>query len=193
MADYLLLLVGTVLVNNVVLTKFLGLCPFMGTSRRLDNAIGLALATGLVLTLTSGLCWLVTRWLLEPFGLEYLRTLAFILVIAASVQFTETVLRATAPVLHQALGIFLPLITSNCAVLGVALLNTWAQRSLFEAMLAGFGAALGFGLVLALFAAARERLEASPVPGPFRGVPIALVTAGLMALAFMGFAGMGRA
>lgn len=193
MADYLLLLVGTVLVNNVVLTKFLGLCPFMGTSRRLDNAIGLALATGLVLTLTSGLCWLVTRWLLEPLGLEYLRTLAFILVIAASVQFTETVLRATAPVLYQALGIFLPLITSNCAVLGVALLNTWAQRSLFEAMLAGFGAAAGFGLVLLLFAAARERLEAAPVPGPFRGVPIALVTAGLMALAFMGFAGMGRA
>lgn len=192
MGEYALLLIGTALVNNVVLTKFLGLCPFMGTSRRLDNAIGLSLATGLVLTLTAGACWLVTRWLLEPFGLEYLRTLAFILVIAATVQFTESLLRKSAPVLYQALGLFLPLITTNCAVLGVVLLNTWAERSLFEAMLYGFGAAAGFGLVLILFAAARERLDASPVPAAFKGVPIALVTAGLMALAFMGFAGMGR-
>lgn len=193
MTDYALLLIGTVLVNNVVLTKFLGLCPFMGTSRRLDNAIGLSLATGLVLTITSGACWLVMRFLLEPFGLGYLRTLAFILVIAATVQFTEALLRKSAPVLYQALGVFLPLITTNCAVLGVALLNTYAQHSLFEAMLFGFGSAVGFGVVLLLFAAARERLDASPVPAPFRGVPIALVTAGLMALAFMGFAGMGRA
>lgn len=190
MGDYALLLVGTVLVNNVVLTKFLGLCPFMGTSRQLDNAVGLSLATGLVLTLTSGACWLVMRFLLEPLGLEYLRTLAFILVIAATVQLTEAVMRRAAPVLYQALGIFLPLITTNCAVLGVALLNTFAQRSLFEALLFGFGSALGFGLVLVLFSAARERLEGSPIPIAFRGVPIALVTAGLMALGFMGFAGM---
>lgn len=190
MGEYALLLIGTVLVNNVVLTKFLGLCPFMGTSRRLDNAIGLALATGLVLTLSSGACWLVTRWLLEPLGLNYLRTLAFILVIAASVQFTETVLRSSAPLLYRSLGVFLPLITSNCAVLGVVLLNTFEQRSLFEALLFGFGSAAGFGLVLVLFAAARERLDASPVPGPFHGVPIALITAGLMALGFLGFTGM---
>jgi electron transport complex protein RnfA len=193
MSDYALLLIGTVLVNNVVLTKFLGLCPFMGTSRRLDNAVGLSLATGLVLTMTSGVCWLVMRWLLEPFGLEYLRTLTFILVIAATVQVTEGMLRKSAPVLYQALGVFLPLITTNCAVLGVALLNTFEQRNLFEAMLFGFGSALGFGLILVLFAAARERLDASPVPQAFRGIPIALVTAGFMALAFMGFAGMGRA
>jgi len=193
MSDYALLLIGTVLVNNVVLTKFLGLCPFMGTSRSLDNAIGLSLATGLVLTMTSGACWLVMHWLLEPFGLDYLRTLAFILVIAATVQLAEAVMRRSAPVLYQALGLFLPLITTNCAVLGVALLNTYEQRSLFEAMLFGFGSAVGFGLILILFAAARERLDASPVPGAFRGIPIALVTAGLMALGFMGFAGMGRA
>ncbi|MCK9489862.1 MAG: electron transport complex subunit RsxA [Xanthomonadales bacterium] len=192
MTEYALLLIGTVLVNNVVLAKFLGLCPFMGTSRNLDHAVGLALATGLVLTLTSGLCWLAMHWLLAPLGLEYLRVLVFILIIAATVQFTEALLRKLAPVLYQALGIFLPLITTNCAVLGVALLNTYAQRSLFAALLFGAGSALGFGLVLVLFAAARERLDASPVPAAFRGVPIALVSAGLMALAFMGFAGMDR-
>jgi electron transport complex protein RnfA len=192
MGEYALLLIATVLVNNVVLTKFLGLCPFMGTSRSLDNAVGLGLATGLVLTLTSGACWLLLQGLLLPLGLEHLRTLAFILVIAATVQLTEILMRRTAPVLYQALGLFLPLITTNCAVLGVALLNTFAQRNLFEAMLFGFGSALGFGLVLVLFAAARERLEMAPVPAPFRGAPIALVTAGLMALAFTGFSGMAR-
>jgi electron transport complex protein RnfA len=193
MGEYALLLIGTVLVNNVVLTKFLGLCPFMGTSRNLDNAIGLSLATGLVLTITSGACWLVMHWLLQPFGLEYLRTLTFILVIAATVQLTEGLMRKSAPLLYQSLGLFLPLITTNCAVLGVALLNTNEQRSLFEAMLFGLGSAAGFALILILFAAARERLDASPVPAAFRGIPIALVTAGLMALGFMGFAGMGRA
>jgi electron transport complex protein RnfA len=193
MGEYALLLIGTVLVNNVVLTKFLGLCPFMGTSRNLDNAIGLSLATGLVLTITSGACWLVMHWLLQPFGLEYLRTLTFILVIAATVQLTEGLMRRSAPLLYQSLGLFLPLITTNCAVLGVALLNTYEQRSLFEAMLFGLGSAAGFGLILILFAATRERLDASPVPAAFRGIPIALVTAGLMALGFMGFAGMGRA
>jgi electron transport complex protein RnfA len=145
-----------------------------------------------VLTVTSGACWLVMHWLLEPLGLAYLRTLAFILVIAATVQFTEAVMRKSAPLLYRSLGLFLPLITTNCAVLGVALLNTYAQRSLFDAMLFGLGSALGFGLILVLFAVARERLDASPVPGPFRGIPIALVTAGLMALGFTGFAGMGR-
>jgi electron transport complex protein RnfA len=190
MKDFGLLLLGTVLVNNFVLAKFLGLCPFMGVSRRLDTAYGMALATAFVLTLSAGLSWMVQHWLLAPLALEHLRTLAFILVIAAVVQFTETVMRRQSPLLYRVLGIFLPLITTNCAVLGVALLNVQAMHSLFEAILHGFGAALGFGLVLVLFAAMRERLDAADVPASFRGAPIALVNAGLMALAFMGFAGL---
>jgi electron transport complex protein RnfA len=185
-----LLLIGTVLVNNFVLAKFLGLCPFMGVSRRLDSAYGMALATGFVLTLSSALSWMVQRWLLAPLHLEHLRTLAFILVIAAVVQFTEIVMRRQAPLLYRVLGIFLPLITTNCAVLGVALLNVQALHSLLDAIVYGFGAALGFGLVLILFAAMRERLDAADVPDSFRGAPIALINAGLMALAFMGFAGL---
>ncbi len=192
MQDTFLLLLGAVLVNNFVLVKFLGLCPFMGVSRRLDSAYGLALATGFVLTLSAGLSWLVQHWLLDPLDLGYLRTLAFILVIAAVVQFSEVVMKRQSPRLYRVLGLFLPLITTNCAVLGVALLNAQARHSLFEAMLFGFGAALGFGLVLVMFAAMRERLELADVPESFKGAPIALLTAGLMALAFMGFAGMAQ-
>jgi electron transport complex protein RnfA len=191
MQDFALLLIGAALVNNFVLAKFLGLCPFMGVSRRLDQAYGMALATGFVLTLSAMLAWMVERWLLGPLGLAHLRTLAFILVIAAVVQFTEVLMRREAPLLYRVLGLFLPLITTNCAVLGVALLNVQARTTLLEAIVTGFGAALGFGLVLVLFAAMRERLEAADVPESFRGAPIALATAGLMALAFMGFAGMG--
>ncbi len=190
--DTFLLLTGAILVNNFVLVKFLGLCPFMGVSRRLESAYGMALATGFVLTLSAALAWVVQHWLLAPLGLDHLRTLTFILVIAAVVQFVESVMKARAPLLYRVLGIFLPLITTNCAVLGVALLNVQAQRGLFEAILTGFGAAVGFGLVLILFAAMRERLEAAPVPASFRGAPIALVNAGLMALAFLGFAGLDR-
>ncbi|HRY00623.1 MAG TPA: electron transport complex subunit RsxA, partial [Xanthomonadaceae bacterium] len=185
-----LLLVSTVLVNNFVLAKFLGLCPFMGVSKKLDSAYGMALATGFVLTLSAALSWLVHNWLLEPLGLGYLRTLSFILVIAAVVQFTEVVMHKQSPRLHRVLGIFLPLITTNCAVLGVALLNVQAKHTLIESIFYGFGAAVGFGLVLILFAAMRERLDIADVPASFRGAPIALVTAGLMALAFMGFSGM---
>ncbi|KAA2285555.1 electron transport complex subunit RsxA [Arenimonas fontis] len=185
-----LLLVGAAFVNNFVLVKFLGLCPFMGVSRRLDAAYGMALATGFVLTLSSALAWAVHHWLLLPLGLEYLRTLGFILVIAAVVQFTELVLHKQSPRLYRVLGLYLPLITTNCAVLGVALLNVQARRGLFEAVLYGFGAALGFGLVLVLFAAMRERLETADVPAAWRGAPVALATAALMSLAFMGFAGM---
>ena len=192
MTDAFLILVGAVLVNNVVLAKFLGLCPFMGVSRQLDAAVGMALATGFVLTLAAGLSWALQRWLLEPLGIGDLRTPAFILVIAATVQLTELLLHRQSPRLYQVLGLYLPLITTNCAVLGVALLNVQATRTLLEAVLYGFGAAVGFGLVLVLFAALRERLESAPVPDAFRGAPIALVTAGLMALAFAGFAGMGR-
>ncbi|HEX5757335.1 MAG TPA: electron transport complex subunit RsxA [Arenimonas sp.] len=175
-----------------MLTKFLGLCPFMGVSRRLDAAYGMALATGFVLTLSAAVSWIVQHWLLGPLGLDYLRTLAFILVIASVVQFTELVLHRQSPRLYKVLGLYLPLITTNCAVLGVALLNVQARHSLLEALLYGFGAALGFGLVLVLFAAMRERLDAADVPKAWRGAPIALTTAGLMSLAFMGFAGMGR-
>lgn len=190
MTDLFLLLIGTVLVNNFVLVKFLGLCPFMGVSKKLDSAYGMVLATGFVLTLSAALSYLVHRWLLAPLELDYLRTLSFILVIAAVVQFTESVMKKQSPRLYRVLGIFLPLITTNCAVLGVALLNVQALHSLFESVIYGFGAALGFGLVLVMFAAMRERLEAAEVPASFRGAPIALVTAGMMALAFMGFSGL---
>jgi len=192
MSEVALILIGTVFVNNFVLAKFLGLCPFMGVSRRLDAAYGMALATAFVLTLSAGLSWMLQIWLLQPLQLDHLRTLGFILLIAAVVQFTETVMKRQAPALYRVLGIYLPLITTNCAVLGVALLNAQTQHSFLHALLYGFGAALGFSLVLILFAAMRERLEAAQTPASFRGTPIALITAGLMALAFMGFAGMDR-
>lgn len=192
MTELLLLLVGAVLVNNFVLVKFLGLCPFMGVSRQLDAALGMVLATGFVLTLAAGLSWAIQRWLLEPLGIGELRTPAFILVIAATVQFTELLLHRQSPRLYRVLGLYLPLITTNCAVLGVALLNVQSRHSLLESVLFGFGAALGFGLVLVLFAALRERLEAADVPVAFRGAPVALAAAALMALAFAGFTGMGR-
>ena len=191
MKEYALILLGTVLVNNFVLVKFLGLCPFMGVSRKLDTAIGMALATTFVMTLSAVLSYLVNKYILIPLDAEYLRTLSFILVIAVIVQFTEMVIHKTSPMLYQLLGIFLPLITTNCAVLGLALLNVQQEHSFVTATLYGFGAAIGFSLVLILFAAMRERLDAADVPMPFRGSAIALITAGLMSLAFMGFAGLG--
>ena len=192
MADYLLILLGTVLVNNFVLVKFLGLCPFMGVSQRLETAVGMALATTFVLTLASVASWIVDYYLLQPFQLQYLRTLSFILLIAALVQFVEMVVRKTSPLLHQVLGIFLPLITSNCAVLGVALLNQRQGHGFLESAVFGFGAALGFSLVLILFAGIRERIELADVPRPFQGSAIALITAGLLSLGFMGFTGLVR-
>ncbi len=190
MSEFALILVSTILVNNFVLVKFLGLCPFMGVSRKLETAIGMGLATTFVLTLSSVSSYLVNEFLLTPLGIEYLRTIAFILVIAVVVQFTEMVVHKTSPVLYQLLGIFLPLITTNCAVLGVALLNVQEQHGFFDSAVYGFGAAIGFSLVMVLFAAMRERIAVADVPLPFRGVSIALVTAGLMSLAFMGFAGL---
>ncbi|WP_440997468.1 electron transport complex subunit RsxA [Arhodomonas sp. SL1] len=190
MSELALILVSTVLVNNFVLVKFLGLCPFMGVSRRVEPAVGMAAATTFVLTLSSVASYLINTYLLVPLGLEYLEIIAFILVIAAVVQFTELLVRHTSPVLHQVLGIFLPLITTNCAVLGVALLNVRQAHDLVESALYGLGAAGGFSLVLILFAGMRERLEQADVPAPFRGGAIALVTAGLLALSFMGFSGM---
>lgn len=190
MTEYLLIIVGTVWVNNIVLAQFLGLCPFMGVSRKLETAMGMGLATTFVLTLSSISSYLVHEYLLEPFGLEYLRTISFILVIAAIVGFTELVVHKTSPLLHNVLGIYLPLITTNCAVLGVALLNVQESNGFLESALYGFGSAIGFTLVLVLFAAMRERLAASDVPEAFQGNAIGMITAGLMALAFMGFTGL---
>lgn len=189
-ADLGLFLIATVLVNNVVLVQFLGLCPFMGVSTRLESAFGMAMATAFVLTLTSACTHLVFRFVLEPLGLAYLQTIAFILVIAAVVQFTEMFVRKTSPLLHRVLGVFLPLITVNCAVLGVALINVNREHDFVHSVLYGFGAGAGFALVLVLFAAMRERIAAADVPVPFRGAAIGMITAGLVSLAFMGFAGL---
>ncbi|MBO2675348.1 electron transport complex subunit RsxA [Shewanella algae] len=190
MSEYLLLLIGTVLVNNFVLVKFLGLCPFMGVSSKLESAIGMSMATTFVMTLAAILSYLVNQYLLLPFDLGYLRTMSFILVIAVVVQFTEMVVQKTSATLHRALGIYLPLITTNCAVLGVALLNINENHDFMQTAIYGFGAAAGFSLVLILFSAMRERLAAADVPAPFKGSAIAMITAGLMSLAFMGFTGL---
>lgn len=190
MTEFLLLLVSTVLVNNFVLVQFLGLCPFMGVSNKLETAIGMSMATTFVLTLASLCSYLVEQYILTPLELNYLRTLSFILVIAVVVQFTEMVVNKTSPTLYRLLGIFLPLITTNCAVLGVALLNINEQHNFVQSVLYGFGAAVGFSIVLILFSAMRERLAVADVPTPFKGAAIAMITAGLMSLAFMGFSGL---
>ncbi|EKK3990509.1 electron transport complex subunit RsxA [Cronobacter sakazakii] len=190
MTDYLLLFVGTVLVNNFVLVKFLGLCPFMGVSKKLESAIGMGMATTFVMTLATIFSWIIDHLILVPLELVYLRTMAFILVIAVVVQFTEMVVSKTSPALYRLLGIYLPLITTNCAVLGVALLSINLNHTFMQSALYGFSAAVGFSLVMVLFAAIRERLVVADVPLPFRGNAIALVTAGLMSLAFMGFSGL---
>ena len=189
MVNYLLILLGTVFVNNIVMVKILGLCPFMGVSKKLEAAVGMGAATTFVLTLASGASYLISHYLLGP-DLAYLTTLSFIVVIAAIVQFTEMVIHKTSPDLYQVLGIYLPLITTNCAVLGIPLLNMQAKHNFMESLFFGLGGALGFTLVLVLFAGIRERLEGADVPGIFRGSAIAMVTAGLMSLAFMGFSGL---
>jgi electron transport complex protein RnfA len=190
MSEYLLIFISTVLVNNFVLVKFLGLCPFMSVSSKLDTAIGMGLATTFVLTLSSVSSYLVNEYLLVPLELEFLRTITFILVIAVVVQLTEMIVHKTSPLLYQVLGIFLPLITTNCAVLGVALLNIQQNHGFLESAIYGFGAAVGFSLVLALFAGLRERVAQAEVPEVFKGAPIALITAGIMSMAFMGFTGL---
>jgi len=190
MQEYILILISTVLVNNFVLVKFLGLCPFMGVSKKTDAALGMGLATTFVLTLSSVLSYIIFNYLLLPFGLEYLQTIAFILAIAAVVGFTEMAIHKTSPALYQVLGIYLPLITTNCAVLGVALLNVGENNDFISSAVYGFGAAVGFTLVMVLFASLRERIDVADVPGPFKGAPIALITAGLMSMAFMGFGGL---
>ena len=191
MQDVLLVLLSTAIVNNVVLAKFLGLCPFMGTSSRIETAMGMAMATTFVLTLSTGFVWVVDALLLAPLDIAFLRTMTFILVIAAVVQFTEMVIRRISPPLYEALGVYLPLITTNCAVLGVALLTVQAGQGFVASLLSGFGTALGFGLVLVIFAGLRERLALADVPKAFEGAPIGFITAGVLSLAFMGFAGLG--
>ncbi len=189
---YFLIIISTVLVNNIVLVKILGLCPFMGVSKKLETSISMSAATAFVLTIGSMTSWAINHYLLEPNDLVYLRTLSFIVVIAGVVQFTEMVMEKNFPLLYQLLGIFLPLITTNCAVLGIPLLNAQSSHTLIESALFGFGGGIGFSIVLILFASLRERLDGAEIPAPFRGSAIALVTASIMSLAFMGFAGLDR-
>ena len=192
MTGYLFILIGAVLVNNVVLVRILGLCPFMGVSRKLSTAYGMGAATTFVLTMGTGASYIIDHYLLMPFGLEYLRTISFIVTIAALVQLTELVIQKTSPMLHQVLGIYLPLITTNCAVLGVPLINVSQNNGFIASLVFGAGSSIGFSLALILFAGIRERVDGADVPLYFRGVAIAMVTAGLISLAFMGFAGLDR-
>ena len=190
MSEYLVLLISTALVNNVVLVKFLGLCPFMGVSKRLESALGMGLATGFVIVLAASVSWILEHWMLAPLGLGYLRIMTFILVIAAVVQFTELVIRKMAPDLYQMLGIYLPLITTNCAVLGLPLINIQEGHSFVTTVVYDFGSSVGFTLGLVMFAGLRERLALARVPDAFSGPPVAFVLASLMSLAFMGFSGL---
>ncbi len=190
MSEFFFLLIATALVNNVVMVKFLGLCPFMGVSKRIDSALGMGLATTFVIVLAASVCWNIEHWLLAPLGLGYLRLLTFILVIAAVVQFTEMVVHKMAPSLYQMLGIYLPLIATNCAVLGLALINIQEKHSFLTTGIYDFGSSMGFSLAMVLFAGMRERLSLARVPAVFSGAPIAFVLASLMSLAFMGFSGL---
>jgi electron transport complex protein RnfA len=190
MAELILILVSAVFVNNFVLARFLGICPFLGVSKKVETALGMGMAVIFVMTIASVVTWFIQYFVLIPFGIEYLQTIAFILVIASLVQLVEMVVQKTSPVLYQSLGIFLPLITTNCAVLGVAVLNIQKGYSFLETVVFAIGASVGFTLAMVLFAGLRERLDLCPVPRSFRGTAIALVTAGLLSLAFMGFAGL---
>ena len=190
MPDAFYILLTTIFVNNFVTVQFLGLCPFMGASQRLETAIGMGAATTFVLTTACAVSYLVDSYLLIPFDLAFLRIIIFIVVIASLVQLAEIVMRATQPMLHKALGIFVPLITTNCAVLGVALLNVRQEHDFTNSIFYGFGAAAGFSLLLLLFATIREKLKVEDIPAPFRGAAINMITAGILSLAFMGFTGL---
>ncbi|MBQ9430041.1 MAG: electron transport complex subunit RsxA [Kiritimatiellae bacterium] len=189
--EYFLLIVSAILVNNFVLSKFLGICPFLGVSKKISTALGMSGAVIFVITIASAVTWCLEKWLLEPLGLaKFLETLSFILVIAALVQLIDIVMKRFAPPLHAALGIFLPLITTNCAVLGVAVLNMKEGNGFFKSVVFGFAASVGFSMALLIFTGLREKIERANPPRCFRGVAIALVTAGLLSLAFMGFNGL---
>ena len=181
---------GSIFINNFIFAKFLGICPFMGVSKKVESSIGMGMAVTFVMTLASAVTWVVQHYLLDPYGLGYLQTIAFILIIASLVQFVEMAVQKTSPNLYKALGVFLPLITTNCAVLGVAILNIQEDYNFIETVVNGMAAAIGFTMALILLAGIRERLEYADIPRPFQGVAIAFVTAGLLAMAFMGFSGM---
>jgi electron transport complex protein RnfA len=190
MKDILIIAIGAILINNFVLVKFLGICPFLGVSKKVETALGMGMAVTFVMTLASLMTWIVNAFILTKFDLEYLQTIAFILVIAALVQFVEMVVQKLSPGLYQALGVYLPLITTNCAVLGVAILNIQNEFNLIQSLVYGFSAAIGFTLAIVLFAGIRERLETADIPAPMKGFPIALVTAALLSIAFLGFQGL---
>ncbi|MBE0597669.1 MAG: electron transport complex subunit RsxA [Desulfuromonadales bacterium] len=192
MTELVLILISAVFVNNFVLARFLGICPFLGVSKKVETALGMGMAVVFVMTIASVVTWFIQYFVLIPYNIEYLQTIAFILVIASLVQMVEMIIQKTSPVLYQSLGIFLPLITTNCAVLGVAVLNIQKGYTFLETVIFALGAAAGFTLAMVLFAGLRERVDLSPVPASFRGTAIALITAGLLSLAFMGFAGLVR-
>lgn len=184
------ILIGTILVNNYVFAQFLGICPFLGVSSKVETSVGMSIAVTFVVVFASAITWVLQRFILDVLSLEYLQTIVFILVIASLVQFVEMVIKKMSPALYTAMGVYLPLITTNCVVLGVTVLNIQNDYSFIETLFSGLGASIGFGLALVLIAALRERLEIVDLPKPLQGVPIALISAGLMAMAFGGFAGL---
>lgn len=190
MGDYVLLAISCILVNNILLIQYLGNCPFLGTSKKMETATGMGMAVVFVLVLAGVITWLVEAYILKPFGLEYLRTIAFILIIAALVQFVEMFLKKSIPALYKGLGIFLPLITTNCAVMGVCLININEEYTFMQTVISSFSYAAGFGLALVLFAGVRERILLARVPKPLEDTAIGLVTAGMLSLAFFAFKGM---
>jgi Na+-translocating ferredoxin:NAD+ oxidoreductase subunit A len=190
MTELFLILISAVFVNNFVLARFLGICPFLGVSKKVETALGMGMAVVFVMTVAAVVTWLIQYYVLIPFNIEYLQTIAFILVVASLVQLVEMIIQKASPVLYQSLGIFLPLITTNCAVLGVAVLNIQKDYTFLETIVFALGAAAGFTLAMVLFAGLRERLDLCPVPASFRGTGVALISAGLLSLAFMGFAGL---
>jgi electron transport complex protein RnfA len=190
MTELALIIVSTVFVNNVIFSRFLGLCPYFGVSKKLDTALGMSMAVVFVLTLAGTITYVVQTYLLVPFHIEYLQTIAFILVIAALVQLVEIVMKKVAPALYRSLGIFLPLITTNCAILGISILAVQNKYDLIETIVFSFGSALGFGLALIIFSSIREVLETRQIPRAFSGTPIAMIVAGILAMAFVGFSGI---
>ncbi len=188
--SYFAIIIGAIFVNNVVLSQFLGICPFLGVSSKVDTSMGMGAAVTFVMAIASVVAWLLQSFVLVPLGIEYMQTIVFILVIASLVQMVEIIIKKVSPALYQALGIFLPLITTNCAVLGVAILMIQKEFSLLQSVTFSVASALGFALAMVIFAGLRERLDFEDMPASFKGIPIALVTAGILAMAFMGFSGL---
>lgn len=188
--NYLIIIIGAILVNNIVLMQFLGICPFLGVSKRVSTAIGMTGAVAFVMVLSTIVTYLIQKFVLDKLGLAYLQTIAFILVIASLVQLVEIILKKVSPAMYQALGIFLPLITTNCAILGVAILTVQKEFNLIEGVVYAISNAIGYGLALILFAQIREHLDLQNIPKGLKGIPIALITAGILAMAFMGFSGL---